>query len=117
MISTQSPTATGFVVLMSLVRNFPLIRQLYALPSSASTSYQLPVDLVTRALIRIRYNVPKRFLPYWQTSEKNATISLSLSPHQYARDVKQLFILDGMALFYRAYFALRDRKRQRLNFN
>src|SRR5690606_25661802 len=105
-ISTQSPTATGFVVLMSLVRNLPLIRQLYTLPSAANTSYQLPVDLVTRAFIQIPYYVPKRFLPYWQKSEKNATISLSLCPHQYAKHVKKLFLLDGMALIYRAYFAL-----------
>src|SRR5690606_22322835 len=105
-ISTQSPTATGFVVLMSLVRNLPLIRQLYVLPSSVSTSYQLPVDLVTRAFIRIPYYVLKRFFPYWQKSEKNATISLSLCRHQYALYVKKLFLLDGMALIYRAYFAL-----------
>lgn len=48
----------------------------------------------------------KRFLPYWQKSEKNATISLSLSPYQYEQYVKKLFLLDGMALIYRAYFAL-----------
>ena len=50
--------------------------------------------------------MPKCFLPYWQKSEKNATISLSLSPYQYEQYVKKLFLLDGMALTYRAYFAL-----------
>src|SRR5690606_21056021 len=44
--------------------------------------------------------------PLRQKSEKKPTISLSLCRHQHSFRVKKLFLLDGMALIYRAYFAL-----------
>ena len=47
LINRGSPTAIGFVVLMSRVLNFPLIRQFIDFPWSVKTSYQLPVDFIT----------------------------------------------------------------------
>src|SRR5450432_554706 len=51
-ISTSSPTDTGLVeVIASSILNMPFMRALYTCPSIVLVTYQLPVDLYTKALI------------------------------------------------------------------
>ena len=50
---TLSPTATGLVLRMPLSLKLPFILQLCVVPSSASTTYQLPVFLITNPFIYV----------------------------------------------------------------
>ena len=51
--ATLSPTATGLVLRMPFSLKLPLILQLCTVPSSASTTYQLPVFRITNPYILI----------------------------------------------------------------
>ena len=53
--STQSPTATGLVLVISSSFSTPLVLAFQLLPEGSRSIYQLPVDLYTSPFIQDKY--------------------------------------------------------------